>query len=130
MNSEYLLNTLQVQQNIAASESCSLGQKHYCVSVFLLSLSLLHKVMQAKKPAYISDRVQTVARERETRRTDHLCLQTRFCKTVTASRSFIPRCTTLWNSLPSSIHEIRDLQTFKSQQRLYIKENKTRGTKG
>ena len=134
--SEYLLDALQVQQNKAAKIITKLPFRTP-TQTFLLqcdwlsvrqlvkycSLTLLHKIMIEKKPQYIFDRLvpRSMMGMRETRRTDHLCLQMKNYKTVTASRTFIPRSVALWNSLPSRLREITDIKSFKIQLKTFIK---------
>ena len=136
--SEYLLNALQVQQNKAAKYITKLPYRTP-TEVLLLqcnwmsvrqlskycSLILLHRIMMVEKPKYIAERLVPVSRmgRRETRRTDHLCLQMNKYKTVTASRTFIPRSIALWNSLPTTLREIRDINSFKTQLKVFIKAN-------
>ena len=57
-----------------------------------------------------------------TRNTDYLTLENRRVNTTTASKSFIPRSVTQWNSLPLGLREIRDPNTFKTSLRKYVKD--------
>ena len=136
--SEYLLNALQVQQNKAAKYITQLPHRTPTEILLLqcdwlsvrqlakyCSLILLHRIMVEEKPKYIADRLVPLSRTgmRETRRTDHLCLQMKKCRTMTASRTFIPRSIALWNTLPSYLREIRDTASFKTQLKIFIKAN-------
>ena len=95
--SEYLINALQVQQNNAARSITKLPFMtptkillNQCdwlsvrqMSIYF-SLTLLHKVVHERTPKYLADRVKQVSRLRETRSTDHLCLESIMFKTVGA----------------------------------------------
>ena len=128
-----MINTLQVQQNTAARHITKLNNRtstevllrqcgwlsvHQMVAYF--SLVLLHKVLNQKKPEYLSQQMKFVTRTRETRNTDSLCLETRKCKTITAQRTFIPRTIDLLNSLPFALRANSDHASFKRSLREYV----------
>ena len=133
--SNYLINMLQVQQNTAArhitklpwmtSTKTLLTQCNWLSVRQLIeyhSLILFHKALVTEKPDYIYKKIKT--RARETRTADYLTVvETRNLKTATASKSFIPRTITSWNSLPLAIREIRLKHQFKTKLRAFIKEN-------
>ena len=133
--SDYLLNMLQVQQNTAARSITKLGwmtptktlmTQCNWLSVRQLivyhSLNLLRQILKDKKPLYISRKLESM--HRETRTTDYLTLfDSRYFKTSTALRSFIPRAIKDWNILPLEIREIESTEKFKQRLKIYIREN-------
>ena len=101
--SDYLISTLQIQQNTAARLVARLprltptkiilqqcGWLSVRQMILYHSLLLLHKTIKGKKPSYIYSRLKTT--RRETRHTDiNSLVDERRLKTTTAMRSFIPR---------------------------------------
>ena len=133
--SEYLLNTLQVQQNIACRHITKLplmtptktlltqcGWLSVRQMVQYFTIIQLHKILNEKKPRYIYEKVAPVRPMRNTRNTDYLTLELKTCKTSTATKSFIHRSISQWNNLPLAIREIRDKRLFKMRLKDYIKK--------
>ena len=131
--SGYLIDALQVQQNVAMrhitklpflTSTKTLLQQCDWLSVrqmiMYFSLLLLHKALVRKRPEYINEKVRAVTVRRETRTTDRLKLETTLYKTLTASKSYIPRTIDQWNSLPIYLREIKDIVYFKKALREYI----------
>ena len=100
--SSYLLDTLQVQQNISAKhitklpfmtptytllKQCDWLSVRQMIVYF--SLILLHKAFYDRKPEYIYEKIKPTRNLRETRTIDRLSLEIRRFKTSTASKSFI-----------------------------------------
>ena len=133
--SGYLLNMLQVQQNVAArlttklpwfTSTGELLKQCGWLSVRQLiqyhSLILFHKVLKEKKPTYLYDHIKV--RVRETRTTDeHTLQEDRRFKTVTASKSFIPRTLKDWNRLPFELRAIEAPRLFKTGLNRYLIDN-------
>ena len=132
--SNYLIMVLQVLQNRAAryvtklswyTETTILLNQCGWLSVkqmiFYQSLVLLFKVQQDKKPKYIYQQINSKFNFRSAER--NKIRETRFFKTDTAKKSFIPRTIIDWNSLPTEITEIPTLNLFKSKLRLWVKNN-------
>ena len=134
--SGYLLDMLQVQQNIAA---CHITKNPYMTPTKTLlrqcdwlsirqlimyhSLVSFYKVLKVKKPEYMAKRVKYV--ERESRTTDRLTVidsSARHFHTVTASRGYFPRTIKHWNSLPFSIRETENVTRFKCKLKNYIRD--------
>ena len=133
--SGYLLNMLQVQQNTAArhitnlpcitSTETLLKQCNWLSVAQLVvyhSLILFHKVLTEQRPLYIYMKIKNVSRP--TRTTDELTIaETRWFKTSTANRSFIPRAIQEWNKLPLDVRSIQSKEFFKQRLKLHIKAN-------
>ena len=138
--SGYLLDMLQVQQNLAArcttklprltSTETILGQCGWLSVRQLIifhSLVLFHKVLyktSQNTPKYLASQIKFV--DRETRTIDLFNIidsKHRRYKTVTATKGFFQRTIKEWNSLPLNIREIGDVQGFKSTLKIYIKGN-------
>ena len=132
--SEYLINLLQTQQNIAARKVTKLPW--YTATSTLLkqcgwlsvrqlikyhSLTLIFKIVNENKPAYLYSKIDTPTRE--TRHSSAKTLRDRRqFKTNTAFKSFLPRSIRDWNSLPKEILDIEDNDIFKIKLRHYIIE--------
>ena len=83
---------------------------------------LLFKIIQSKKPSYLSDKLS--GEIRTIRQTDATDLRDQRCfKTSTANKSFIPRTILHWNELPSWLKQIESVTKFKTHLKVYIKEN-------
>ena len=107
--SGYLLDTLQVQQNLAAKYTTRLpnmtptkvllaqcGWLSIRQLIVFHSLVLLHRTIRTKSPEYMFKKVKLV--DRISRTSDDLTLvDTWRYKTVTASKGFFPRCISDWN---------------------------------
>ena len=133
--SGYLVSALQVQQNRAARYTTKLpfltptkvilAQCNWLSIKQLIvyhSLILLHKVMLHRKPEYIFSRLKFV--DRESRTSDCLMLvENHRFKTVTASKSYLPRTIRDWNSLPLYIRTIESPVIFKNEVKLFVKDN-------
>ena len=134
--SGYLLDMLQVQQNLAARRTTKLPRLtptktllEQCnwLSIRQLikfqSLVLFHKTLIKMNPIYLYSQVRFV--DRETRTLDRLNVidrKNRRFKTVTASKGFFPRTIKDWNSLPFVLRDIKDIQHFKAELKSYIKD--------
>ena len=134
----YLLKSLQIVQNKAARAVTKqnwetpvktlLNQCNW-LSVRQLvmyhSLILLFKVIQTKCPKYIHKKL-SVGYSRETRQAETNASRIIVSKGFPlelASNSFRWRTADQWNNLPVTLRNIKNLKTFKTKLKIWIKEN-------
>lgn len=133
-SSEYLLTVLQVIQNSAARCVTRLGWNTR-VSVLLLQcgwLSVrqmvfyhtvvqLFKIKKFKKPSYLFDKFSSEFPLRTRLAEGNRIRETETIKSDERRKSFIPRATRAWNSLPVTIRNIQTLDKFKKEMKTYVK---------
>ena len=133
--SEYLLNQLQIQQNIAARYVTKLpwltsteDLLTQCGWLSIRQLIKYHSILQFKKilvekePSYIYNKVEVPTRFTRFSNGQKYRDSRSFKKTTTL-KSFIPRTLSDWNKLPEEIRINDDLPSFKKQLLVHIKDN-------
>ena len=134
--SEYLLSLLQVIQNTAARCVTRLGWRTR-VSVLLLqcgwlsvrqmvfyhTMVQLFKIKQDRKPVYLSEKISNEFKHKTRLATGNGIRETEKVKSDERKKSFIPRATKQWNSLPVSLRSFVTLKQFKKELKVYVRRN-------
>jgi hypothetical protein len=134
--SEYLLSLLQVIQNTAARCVTRLGWNTR-VSVLLLqcgwlsvrqmvfyhTMVQLYKIRQDKKPVYLHDKISKSFQQNTRLAMGNGIKETEKIKSDERKKSFIPRATKTWNSLPVSLRSFVNIKIFKKELKNYVKKN-------
>ena len=132
----YLKNALQIVQNTAAR--CVTGLGWYTpVRVLLLqcgwlsinqlivyhSLVLVHKIRKERKPVYLADKLAINFNYRTRLASSN---GIRMCEKLESDMrkdSFVPRTSFEWNLLPVTLRNTKEIKTFKTDLRSWIKMN-------
>ena len=86
----------------------------------LRTVNLTKKIMMTQKPSYLARRLQTPL-DRGTRSGDTLTLSK--TQLGLAREGFVYRGTKLYNLLPNSMKQETEMKIFKSQAKIWVKEN-------
>ena len=134
--SEYLLTALQVIQNTAARCVTRLGWRTR-VSLLLLQCGWLSvrqmvfyhtmlqmfKIRQDRKPVYLFNKISKEFQHKTRMATGGGIKEEEKIKSDERRKSFIPRATSSWNSLPVSLRCISSVKIFKKELKTYVKNN-------
>ena len=134
--SDYLIQVLQIQQNRAARFVASLeyGTRTSVVlkQVGWLSVKQLYvyhslvlewKIIQSGEPLYLKQKFKRNF-SYATRQATSNCLSLRQTpRSELSKKAFVYNSTTLWNSLPSELRNIRKLLSFKAKLKAWVMEN-------
>ena len=134
--SEYLLTLLQVIQNTAARCVTGLGWKTK-VSVLLRqcgwlsvwhmvvyhSMVQLYKIKTLEKPSYLHSKISTNFQKRTRLAEGNGIREVQRIKTYERRKTFLPRATRVWNSLPVAMRNIQNLNKFKREMKTYVMAN-------
>ena len=135
-SSDYLIRFLQVIQNRAARLVTRLGW-HTSTQILLdqcgwlsvkqlvayHSLVLVFKIKSDKKPVYLADRLDTNFSYNTRLAEGNGIRVNRRLKSDLHQKSFIPRSTKLWNSLPPHIRLSPKVTSFRGKLKSWIKSN-------
>jgi hypothetical protein len=131
---EYLINRLQAVQN-ASARLITLSRKHDHITPILIELHwlpvsarikfkillLTFKAFHGLAPIYVQEMIVKYCPRRTLRSSSQLLLSSKSYNFKSHGfRSFSVAAPYLWNSLPSTIRDIADIETFKKELKTYL----------
>ena len=91
--------------------------------VFYHTMVQLFKIKQDRKPVYLSEKISNEFQHKTRLATGNEVRETEKVKSDERKKSFIPRATKQWNSLPVSLRSFVTLKQFKKELKVYVRRN-------